>query len=108
MLYYRCNEQMFDYVSEPIFFIFVRINQLMPMLPKLKLLLGSHLFVFVSGVIVGKQIDSEELAGYRNVHEESKRRWMKRAFLVGTGLSSFILFLHGIRSLRGPKKSVTL
>ena len=44
-----------------------------------KKLLISHSLVFLTGFALGKYVDSEELATYREAHESVMGRWRRRA-----------------------------
>mmetsp|Transcript_26101 Transcript_26101/g.47344 ORF Transcript_26101/g.47344 Transcript_26101/m.47344 type:complete len:81 (+) Transcript_26101:108-350(+) len=76
------------------------------MAPSPKALLASHAVFFLAGVVIGKQIDAEELTNYRNVHETATSRWYRRSFNATLGIASIGMFMFGIRALaRQPSSS---
>lgn len=49
----------------------------------IQLLVGSHLFVFVGGFVLGKYIDYDELQSYRSEHESTMTRIKRHASQIG-------------------------
>ena len=52
-----------------------------------KILVASHLSSFVAGFIVGKQMDADELAMYR---EAQWRSWWRKTFWTGTAITTLV------------------
>ena len=58
-----------------------------------KVLIGSHIAIFVAGFALGKSIDADELATYRDIHESSFTRLRRKAGQVAIGLVTIGTFV---------------
>mmetsp|Transcript_7315 Transcript_7315/g.9960 ORF Transcript_7315/g.9960 Transcript_7315/m.9960 type:complete len:90 (+) Transcript_7315:221-490(+) len=67
--------------------------------PTIKTLLTSHVLIFLAGVYAGKQIDAEELEGYRSVHENASDKWKRRALKLTLGASALGVVVLGMGAL---------
>lgn len=60
-------------------------------------LVATHATVFLVGVVIGKKMDADELAVYRDAHESRFTRWTRKASNVAIGvgvLSTFIIIVR--------------
>ena len=63
-------------------------------------LIVTHLTVFATGEIAGKQINADKLNLYRESNESSFTRWRRRAVNIAVGvgtLSTIILVVRAVR-----------
>jgi len=71
-------------------------------------LIGTHVLVFVGGVVVGKSLNADELELYRDAHEGFFGRLRRRGQAIGLGVLAVgtvaIILKVASSSVRNPGK----
>lgn len=69
-------------------------------MPPAKVLVGTHAVVFLVGVVLGQQLNADELSMYRDAHEGAFSRWKRKAVSITLGVASLSTVIMVVRAAR--------